>query len=63
MANGKEWDSPAGGISTGRKARQAHDTKRSDWQGTGRPEPVRSDENNLSTTRSIKQPSLFQPAH
>jgi hypothetical protein len=46
------------------RACQAHDTKRSDWHGTGRPEPVRHNQNNLSTMRSIKQKnSLSQPTN
>jgi hypothetical protein len=62
MADGKEWGSQAIGISTERRACQAHDTKRSDWHGTGRPKPGRANKNNLSITRSIKQKnSLSQP--
>ena len=57
-----QWEgmgSQAEGISTGRRARQAHDTKRSDWHGTGRLELVRTDENNLPITQNMKQRNSF----
>ena len=63
MANGKERDSTAIGISTERRACQKHDTKRSDWHGTGRLEPVRAHQSNLSTTRSIKTDKLLISTH
>ena len=59
MANGKEWYPMTMGLSTERRASLGHDTKRSDWHGTGRLEPVRSNRSNLSTTRSIKQKLLI----
>jgi len=63
MANGKEWGSRVERISTGRRVCQAHDTKRSDWHGTGRPEPVRSDTNHLSTTPSMQQNKFLISTH
>ena len=44
-ANGEEWASDARGSSPERKARQGHDTKRSDWRDPGRLEPGRRHKN------------------
>jgi len=52
MANGKEGIALRKGPSTGRKAWNGHDTKRSDWRDPSRLEPVRPHRINHTMTRS-----------
>ena len=56
-ANGEESPSSARGSSPERKARQGHDTKRSDWRDPDRLKPGRWHRNNPTTTRSPTTPS------